>query len=155
MDLDKNIDKIREDFPGLKSKTWLDSAGVGPPLKPVIEAVKSYFDLVLTGSFDKIPKETNAKAEAAKLLHADEYELCWICRVSQGLNMISSMMKFKRGENVVVTDLVYPSSVYVWLPFREQGVEIRRIKNQEGKIPISEFEKFIDDNTGVDLKVFC
>jgi selenocysteine lyase/cysteine desulfurase len=35
--------------------------------------------------------------------------------------MVSSMVDVKHGENVVVTDLGYPSNVFVWLPLREKG----------------------------------
>ena len=63
--------------------------------------------------------------------------------------MVSSMMGLRRGENVVVTDLGYPSNVIVWLPLRERGIEIRRIENREGRIETSDFEKVIDDKTRV------
>ena len=58
---------------------------------------------------------------AAKPLHAEEYELCWICEVSEGLNMVRSMTEFSGGENVVVTHPLYSSSSYGWLHLREQG----------------------------------
>jgi len=149
LDVDKDLEKIREDFPGLKSRIWLDSAGTGPALKYAIEAIKSYWEFMLAGSLEEARRQTETKKEAAKMLHADEYEICWITRVSHGLNMVSSMIKFKRGENIVVTDLGYPSSVYVWLPFRGQGVEVRRINSREGDITLSDFENAVDDKTKV------
>lgn len=149
MDVDKDVESIREDFPGLKSRIWLDSAGTGPAVKHAIEAVKSCWDFTLAGSLEQTRRQIDTKKEAAKLLHADENEICWICRVSHGQNIVSSMMKLKRGQNIVVTDLGYPSSVYVWLPSREKGVEIRSLKSHEGQIPLSDFEKVIDDNTKV------
>jgi cysteine desulfurase/selenocysteine lyase len=62
---------------------------------------------------------------------------------------VSSMMDLKRGENVVVTDLGYPSNIFVWLPFRKRGVEIRRLENRDGSITEADFEKFVDDDTRV------
>ncbi|NIU83292.1 MAG: aminotransferase class V-fold PLP-dependent enzyme, partial [Candidatus Thorarchaeota archaeon] len=53
------------------------------------------------------------------------------------------------GDNVVVTDLGYPSNVFVWLPLREKGVEVRRIHNEEGRIDFEDFEKAVDDKTKV------
>ena len=65
---------------------------------------------------DPDPLIPDAKGEAARLIHADEDEITWCSRVTQGFNMISSIMDLKRGDNVVVTDLSNPSNVFVWLP---------------------------------------
>lgn len=146
LDVDRDIERIREDFPILKYKTWFATAGYGPTLRPVWEAVKSCWGFKL---HDSRVDQPDAKGEAARLLHADEDELCWITRVTQGLNMVRSMTELRRGENVVVTDLAYPSNLFVWLPLREQGVEIRRIENREGEIAPADFEKAVNDSTRV------
>ena len=148
LDVNSDIEQIRRDFPTLNSKTWFSTAGTGPPLTPVWEAVKTNRELMFSG---RKARELNTKGEAAKLLHAKERELCVINRVTQGLNMVSSMMKIKRGENIVVTDLGYPSNTFVWLPLREHGVKIKRIENRNGDITTADFENAIDDDT----KVIC
>jgi len=146
MDVDRDVGRIREDFPILKYKTWFATAGYGPLLLPVWEAVKACWGFRLHDSWVDGP---DTKGEAARLLKADKDELCWTTRVTQGLNMVSSMMDLKRGENVVVTNLGYPSNVFVWLPFREKGVKIRRIENRDGEIDEADFEKIVDDDTRV------
>ncbi len=146
MDVDKDVERIREDFPILKYKTWFATAGYGPVLLPAWEAVKACWGFKI---HDSKVEEPDTKGEAANLLHASEDEICWCNRVTQGLNMVSSMMKFGRGDNVVVTDLGYPSNVFVWLPFRKQGVEIKRVKNNGGDITTADFEKVVDDETKV------
>jgi len=147
MDLNKNIVKIREEFPVLKYKTYMNSAAHGPALRRVWDAVQDFWTFRMNEDPD--PLIPDAKGEAARLIHADEDEITWCSRVTQGFNMISSIMDLKRGDNIVVTDLGYPSNVFVWLPFREKGVEIRRIKNKDGRIGIEDFEKAIDDDTRV------
>ena len=146
MDVDRDIERIREDFPILEYKTWFATAGYGPLLLPVWEAVKACWGFRL---HDSRVDQPDAKGEAARLLKADEDELCWITRVTQGLNIVSSMMELKRGENVVVTDLGYPSNIFVWLPFRKRGVEIRRLENRDNSITKADFEKLVDDDTRV------
>jgi len=84
-----------------------------------------------------------------KFLHAGEDEIAWTCRASDTLHIIQSMMKLKKGENVVITDLGYPTTVYGWMPFREHGIELKRIENKEGMIWTEDFDKIIDDNTRV------
>jgi len=147
MDIDKNIAKVREEFPILKYKTYMNSAAHGPALKRVWGVIQDFWSFRINEDLD--PLAPDAKGEAARLIHADEDEITWCARVTQGLNMVASLLDLKKGENVVVTDLGYPSNVFVWLPFREKGVEIRRIQNMDGIISIDDFEKAIDDDTRV------
>ena len=147
MDIDKNIAKVREEFHVLKYKTYMNSAAHGPALKRVWDVIQDFWSFRINEDPD--PLAPDAKGEAAKLIHADEDEITWCTRVTQGFNMVASLLDLKKGENVVVTDLGYPSNVFVWLPFREKGVEIRRIQNMDGIISIDDFEKAIDDDTRV------
>ena len=147
MDIDKNISKVREEFPILRYKAHLNSAAHGPALRRVWDAVQDWWRFRMCE--DEGAEDPDAKTEAAKLLHANPEELCWTTRVTQGLNMAASMLNLERGENIVVTDLAYPSSVYVWLPFRRQGVEIRRLEHRDGRIEAADFVKAIDDRTRV------
>jgi len=147
MDIDRNIQKVRKEFPVLRYKTYLNSAAHGPTLRRVWDAVQDWWRFRMDE--DLGAQTPDAKGEAAKLLHADQDEISWTTRVSQGLNMVASMLDLERGENIVVTDLAYPSNVYVWLPFRQRGIEIRRLRHRDGRIETADFEKSIDDRTRV------
>ncbi len=147
MSIDAKIQDVRDEFPILKYKTYMNSAAHGPALRRVWDAVQEYWAFRMNEDLDI--HQPDAKGAAAELIHASKEEICWCARVTQGFNMVSSMMDIKRGENVVVTDLGYPSNVFVWLPLREKGVEIRRIENRDGLIETSDFEKAIDDKTRV------
>jgi len=146
MNLDRDLERIREDFPLLKQKVYLNSAAVGPLMLPVWNAIKEYWESRLSGARFTPPK---AKAEAAKMLGAKETEIAWVSRVVQSFNMIRSMIDFEPGDNVVVTDLAYPSNVHTWLPIRSKGAEVRRVENNGGDIETADFEKAVDDHTKV------
>jgi selenocysteine lyase/cysteine desulfurase len=147
MSIDAKIQDVRDEFPVLKYKTYMNSAAHGPALKRVWDAVQEYWSFRMNEDLDV--HQPDAKGAAAELIHASREEICWCARVTQGFNMVSSMVDVKHGENVVVTDLGYPSNVFVWLPLREKGVEIRRIENRDGRIETSDFEKAVDDKTKV------
>jgi selenocysteine lyase/cysteine desulfurase len=147
MSIDAKIQDVRDEFPVLKYKTYMNSAAHGPALKRVWDAVQEYWSFRMNEDLDV--HQPDAKGAAAELIHASREEICWCARVTQGFNMVSSMVDVKHGENVVVTDLGYPSNVFVWLPLREKGVEIRRIENRDGRIETSNFEKAVDDKTKV------
>jgi len=146
MDIDKNLDDIRDEFPVLKSLSYLNSAAHGPALKRVYDASNEWWENRINEENVEAP---DALEEASKMLHCKREELCYVNRVTQGLNMVASMMPMKKGDNIVVTDLGYPSNVFVWFPLKEKGVEVRRIKNKDGMIYTEDFERAVDDRTKV------
>jgi cysteine desulfurase / selenocysteine lyase len=146
MDIEKNIEQVRDEFPIFKKLSYMNSAAHGPTLKRVHDATEDWWGHRM--SEEKVDSP-DALGEAAKMLHCESSELCYVNRVTQGLNMVSSMMPLERGDNVVVTDLGYPSNVFVWFPYREKGVEIRRIRHRDGLITLDDFEEAVDDRTKV------
>lgn len=74
-----DIEKIREDFPILKYKTYLNTAGHSPIFVPVWQAIKNYWQLRVLDATYTLP---NIKKEAAKLINAREEEICYINRVT-------------------------------------------------------------------------
>ncbi|MBN2334356.1 aminotransferase class V-fold PLP-dependent enzyme [Candidatus Bathyarchaeota archaeon] len=146
MDIAKNIDKVREEFPVLKSKAYMNSAAHGPAMKRVHDATEQWWSHKINEERVDPP---DAFAEAAKMLNVGKDEICWVNRVSQALNTVASMTELESGQNIVVTDLGYQSNVYVWMPFRLKGVEIRRIRHRDGVIDASDFEKAVDDKTAM------
>lgn len=56
-------------------------------------------------------------------------------------------MNWKKGDNIVTSDLAYPSNAYVWMSARKDGLELRRVKNVDGKVLLSDVEKMMDENT--------
>ena len=54
-----------------------------------------------------------------------------------------------RGDNVVITDLGYPTGSYPFLPWRGKGVEIRSVRHRNGDITTGDFEDAVDDHTKI------
>ena len=146
MDISGNIEKIREEFSVLSKLTYMNSAAHGPTLKRVKDATDDWWHHRANEEDVAAP---DALGEAAKMLSCNSEELCLVNRVSQGLNMVAGMMPLERGDNIVVTDLGYPSNVFVWFLYRDKGVEIRRITHKDGIITTEDFEKAVDDRTKV------
>ncbi|MFH1178792.1 MAG: aminotransferase class V-fold PLP-dependent enzyme [Candidatus Bathyarchaeota archaeon] len=124
----------------------MNSAAHGPTLRRVHDATEQWWAHRMN---EEQVENPDALGEAAKMLSCRREELCYVNRVTQGLNMVADMMPLERGDNIVVTDLGYPSNVFVWFPYREKGVEIRRIRHEDGLISTEDFEKAVDDRTKV------
>ncbi len=147
MDILGHIEEIRAEFPALAYTKYLNSAAHGPALARVQERVADWWEFY---TYENVAmKAPDAKGEAAKALGVDKGDLTWVNRVSQAVNTISSMLKLKRDDNIVITDLGYPTGSYPFLPWRERGVEIRSVRHKEGIITTGDFEAAIDDRTRV------
>ena len=58
------------------------------------------------------------------------------------------MMEWAQGDNVVITDLSYPSIPYILQDLqRRYGIEIRVARNVNGEILMDDMEKLVDGNT--------
>jgi len=141
-----DISKVRKDFPVLETQAYLNSAATGPLLSQVKEAVVGWWNDRENLQYVELP---NAREEVANLIHCDEKSVALVHRASQGVNIVAGLVQPRKGDNIVLTDLSYPSSVYPWVGY--QGVEIRRISNRDGVIDLSDFEEVIDEET----KIVC
>lgn len=159
MDLDKNIDEIRAQFPHFNYITHFGSAGSAPLCLKWYNAIQEYWKIVRAGS--RLgggnvhsflgPKTIEAKLQAAKLINADPSEVAWVARCCQGFNLIKDIIDynspFQKGDNIVFSDQDYPSGAHSWLGLRKRGVEPRQVKHVNGQILLSDFEKAIDEKT--------
>lgn len=143
-----DFSETRKDFPILEKQVYLNSAATGPLLTPVKEAVIGWWNGREEAQYVDLP---DPRIPAAELIHCSMDDIALVHRASQGVNIVSGLVKPVKGENIVLTDLSYPSSVYPWAGYEEKGAEIRRISNQDGVIELHDFEKAIDDNT----KIVC
>lgn len=86
---------------------------------------------------------------SAKLLHAKPAEVTNIYRVMTASNMIiNDLIKWEKGDNVVFSDLDYPSIPYILIDLaRRRGVELHRVKNVNNEILLDDVEKAVDDRT--------
>lgn len=152
-----NIDKIREDFPVFRYRVYLDTAGYSPLSIPVMKAMNELLELrkiIIKDTTDLLnlwlTRVVNAKKEAAKLLNVKENEIGFICGTTHGINIVSNMLALKKGENVIVSNMDFPSMTVPYIIMkRKMGIKIKCVRNVHGKILLSEIEKAIDRKTRV------
>ena len=136
-----NIPQLRKGFPILDKMNYLNTAASGPMLKPVQDAVIDWWKAKEEHQYTDLP---DPRIPAAELIHCDQKDIALIHRASQGVNIVAGLMELERGDNIVLTDLSYPSSVYPWMG---KQAEIKRIRNKDGIIDLADYEKAIDDST--------
>lgn len=141
----KNLQKIRKMFPIVQNKIFLNHAATSPLPKPTVQAMQKFAkEFSETGTMRGDPDEP--KKLFARLVGATKDEIAFVTNTSTGLNIIAHMLDYLSDSNIVTTDLEYPSVVYPWLG-RRLGVEVRYVKNVDGKILLDDVEKAVDDDT--------
>jgi cysteine desulfurase / selenocysteine lyase len=83
----------------------------------------------------------------AKLIGSKKDEIAGIPNTSTGLSHVANLLPYEKGSNVVINDLEFPANTYPWFNLKKRGVEVRCIKNVEGRILLEDVERMVDDKT--------
>ena len=143
----ETLESLRKQFPIVRNKIFMNHAAISPYPKPVLEAMRKHTEEF--SEFGTISGDLNdLRKPFAKLVNSKQEEMALVANTSIGLNIVASMLDYPSGSNVVVTDLEYPSVVYPWLK-RKLKVDVRYVKNVDGRILLSAVEKAVDDKTVV------
>ena len=140
------IQKIREQFPVTKKKVYLNHAAHCPLPKLVADSVRRYADELCRFGTASIECEDWGKPCFARLIGARNEEIAVVGNTSEGMNIAANVLGYPRGAKVVTTDLEFPSAVFPWLRKR-LGVKVQYVKNIDGRVPLDDMEKAVDDKT--------
>ena len=151
-----SLNNIREEFPGLLDKTFLDTAGVGIAPRAAIVAIREFLDRVMMAPVRSTTEHhlaidaarEKARPEAARLISADPQEIALIESTTHGLSIAARALPLQRGDNIVTTDLEFVEVPLAWRqPQTGIAPEIRIARNISGELPVSAFEKVMDKRT--------
>ena len=163
--LEEHFYKVREQFSLLDHWVFLNAADQSIPGNYWLKAVRKFFDFQESGRMEDIPNQDiathpflmaatyEAMEKSARLIGADSQEVTLMYRPLQACNliindMLEAMQEWKKEDNIVFTDLTYPSFPYVFINLHDRsGVELRCVKNVNGEILMDDLEKAIDNNT--------
>jgi cysteine desulfurase/selenocysteine lyase len=152
-----DLDKIRADTPCIN--VYMDNSSASIPPRPVIEAIESYFRAVVKHGTKSMyvrehfdgPFINEAKKPIAKLIGASPDEIAFTLNGSDAISIIANGINFKRGDNVVLSELRFICNTVPWLRLRDtHGIEIKIVKaNKPGFIDLDHLRSQINDRTKV------
>ncbi len=144
--------EIREHFPALSEITYLNTASVGLLSRETISTVmwfiseRKYGGLKWREWYRVIDDELRGRV--ARLINADPMEIGFVQNTSMGLNIIANSIKWERGQNIVLTDLEFPTNLFPWQVIAKRyRLEIRYVKNRNGILRLEDFVANVDENT--------
>ena len=126
--------RARSLFPVTEVAVYLDHAGVAPISTRVDEALRRYADEATHhGAFDyeRYDEEIErVRRRSALLIGARPEEIAFAKNTTEGLGLVATGLDWRRGDEVVICDLEYPSNVYPWWSLRAQGVATKMLRSR-------------------------
>lgn len=154
--MNTNIDfeKIRADFPRAVRKTWLAGAEYCPLSVHSIKAIEEYTQAKSQahggyGFGFTADLQAETKDRFAKLINASADEIAFVQSTTDGENLVLAGLDLtKRGGNVVIDDLHFEASKYLYSSLQDQGlIELRVVEAQDWQTTAADYEKYIDKDT--------
>lgn len=144
------------DFPLTESWSYMNAANVSLMPMSACKAMTDWqTDVALNGSnnFNDHAEDTafdGLRVQGAKLFSCNEDDIAGGSSCTELLNSVAWAVMPQEHENVVSTDIVFPSTIYPFTRVSHQtGCEIRLAKGHNGYASFDEIVKNIDQNTAV------
>ena len=143
----------RADFPSVLRETYMNSAALHPVGTFTARAMQRVIDYRLQGSGDGRAdfgaKDQQAlKEKYAALIGATAREIAFTSSTSDGENIVVMGLDLPRKKgNVVIDELHFTTSLYMYKELEKQGVELRIVKHRNWAIDPNDMDKAIDRET--------
>lgn len=127
----------RNHFPRAQEVAYLDTAAEGLLLPQSEDAFSRYYRAKARGTPGR--KELHAvEAEVvrlvARLLGTDPANVTLLASASDALNLLALSLDWTSGDQVVISDLEFPSNVFPWLRLRQMGIEVIVVPSRAGAL---------------------
>jgi cysteine desulfurase / selenocysteine lyase len=143
----------REQFPVTRQLVYLSHAAVGPLSTRAFEAMRAHAEnQLLRGATDWrewYDEYARFRGTAARLLNCTAGEISILKNTSEGLAFAAEGLDWRDGDNVITTDLEFPSNASPWKALERRGVECRVIRSTDGIYAAADAERLMDDRTRI------
>lgn len=147
-----DINAIRAEMPVTRQYSFMNHAAVAPISGPAAAALRRFVEEAQVHSHNRgglYPEVKRVRQLSAKLLHCHPEEVTFIPNTSHGIALVANGLQFSRGDNIVTTGVEFPSNIYPWMNLRTQGVQLKMVPEDKGRVPLERLIELIDDRTRV------
>ena len=153
-----NLDTVRDQFPALREKTFLDSACVSLAPQVAVQAISKFLETALlcperSATLHHIAMDDmrlSARHEIARYIHASEDEVALVESTTHGLNIAADALPLERGDRVLLCDLEFMQVALPWCQKHDRGeIEIDVVPHRAGEIHVQDFASRITPRTKV------
>ena len=149
-----DVERLRERFPTLARKTYLNSGSYGLLSLDVRQAFEDYLACREERGSDWpgwMQRYEALRARVARLLNAGDDEIAITASASAGINSLASALDFTGArDKVVASDFEFPTSGQIWHAQERRGARVVHVpEDSQGTIPLEHFERAIDEQTRI------
>jgi cysteine desulfurase/selenocysteine lyase len=162
-----DVRKIREDFPILasvvhgKPLVYLDNAATTQKPRPVIEAVRRYYEEqnsnihrgvhALSETATKAFEDVRVKVQRF-LNAADPREIVFTRGTTEAINLVARSAvrpSLKPGDEILITHLEHHSNIVPWQMLRDETGAVLKVApiDDRGEVIVEEFERLLSPRT--------
>lgn len=145
----------RSEFPGLEQSTYLNTCSLGQLSTRSRDAINTFLDqwtrYGASAWYETWLGEVAAtRARFARLINAGEHEVAILPSVGVALSVIAGCLDYGERDEVVVTEMDFPTVAYQWMARERQGARVRFLKSPDGvQVPFKAFEEAIGARTAL------
>lgn len=140
--------RVRAEFPVTENYAYFNSAGAGPVSRRVARAAEQFYREALE-SGDRpwnfwLERREQARAEIARLINAEPFEVAFTTNTSSGMNLIVDALE--GAGDVVSCELEFPVSTIPWM---HRGMRVQLVKAVEGELRTQDLLAAAGEREGV------
>jgi selenocysteine lyase/cysteine desulfurase len=134
-----DLPALREPFPHLRERVYLDTAAVGLTWQGQGAAVARFYDDIKSRGHDARPAwqamTHRVRARLAALVGVTPADVTFVSNTTEGLNLAAHSLQFGAGDRIVLAADEFPSVARIWDGARRTGAEVVRvpIDNEEAR----------------------
>ncbi len=152
-----NPTDLRADVPALRDAVYLNFGAHGPSPQSVVDAATEFLQThEYTAPAEENPYETAFRAfdrtreRVATFVGATPAEIALTESTTAGINAIATAIDWRPGDVVVRTDIEHPAGILPWQRLEREGVTVRVLETEDGRI---DGDTFVE--TVADAKLVC
>jgi len=142
---------LRADVPALGEAAYFNFGAHGPSSESVVEAASAFVADHEYGSGTTDPYERafetyeTVRERVADFVGAEPDEIALTESTTDGITRIAGAIDWKPGDVVVRTDLEHPAGVLPWKRLEREGVEVRVVETEDGRIDPEAYAEAVAD----------
>lgn len=144
------MSSMKDLFPLTREVSYLDTAAEGLPPLSGEAALAAYWREKSRGTPGRarlFQVQAETEEAAAKLLNTSSENVALLANSSEALNLLANSIEWKAGDEVLISDLEFPSNVLVWLRLKELGVQLRVIPTERGALRLEDWTSRLSRRT--------
>ncbi|MFT4883818.1 MAG: cysteine desulfurase/selenocysteine lyase, partial [Natronomonas sp.] len=146
-----NPTELRADVPALQETVYLNFGAHGPSPRYVVEAANEFhesheYDVpVRDDPYRAAFREFDRTRErVASFIGATPDEIALTESTTAGINAVANAIDWQPGDVVVRTDLEHPAGILPWQRLKQEGVEVRVVETEDGRIDTADFAEAVE-----------